>query len=1070
MFRNRLYIIICVLLAGLVQSCSDDLTSLNTDGEADGIVFSLGVEEQADIIYSMGKTRTNGEPMLDSLTDVANTVGVHALEGASEHLYVHRMPLPLVGIHPHTAHAENISDDTNPTRAALTEIANDGINFHDSLTIWGYTSNNRTLLNGVLLKKINGWRSHVHWPYDHTLSGADAGKEDPAYMKFYAVSPAIESFEDYKQVTVPAYDTKPTFTYKTPDDIALQRDLLYGESTLNTSSDVWGNVPVQSGPEGSTSNDPREENLGQDNKQVKLKFRHILTSIRFAQGKMPVGLTIKNIQIYQVKNQGTYDAATGTWGSLSGTTDYDIPVSTTVADYNPGSNVYIDGGNVLFLMPQTVASGAQLKITVNDGSDRVLTASLEGDTWLPGYTVTYKVTVGEVASGYYLVIEPDASYSTSGTENYIPNQNETGNSTNPTYKEATGSREPDGSSSGSFIIHSFRNFKNYVNNASGLNNHHAEPWQVVGFSDPGATFEKGTYTYNNAHAIAWVISFTGWNSGSETQAEQTGGDYVTVNYTLSPQSTAYTGNHQTILLGNNPVTSMNLSTHLPDGRTTGVAMLGYSSGSIYNSANCYIINTQGSYTLPLVYGNSYEGGTKKTGSALNPGNIFKDHAGRTITEAHIIDQVNYTVSTDVEEAATTEDKAVEGCSSATKTLVTTDVLYNYAASDYKAEIIWTDVSGVFSITSSTSPGIVSTITKGGSSGSLGFDVSSSLKPGNCVIAFKAKKTIKETRKIYEGDTKKGERTLYSTASDFEILWTWHIWVTDEVYPNAGTVDANYPQYANSSKIVSLQNAGGTETAKILPVNLGWVPDEMEWNKYNPREIWVKIKQTNSDEVAYFSLRREAKQDLVTGTSTIYQWGRPTALPMLNTISGSARTIYDGAASPADITPNFTSTAITTPEVAVTSPTKMATGWNPTVAYWAPDSKTLYDPCPPGFQMPASSVFYGFSLTKDTTTDPSKLNMWPTEGNSRNGGYFYAKSGDALPGASSSERYGAKVYIPATGTWTDSYVQGNTTAGYYWTGTSGTSWQVLPDNISGWITFDATNLGNGYALPIRAKGQ
>ena len=69
------------------------------------------------------------------------------------------------------------------TRAGANEVvATDGTNFHDSLTIWGYTSDGTTLFHQILLTKVRNWRNSVEWPYDQG-----------EYMKFYAVAPSLES-------------------------------------------------------------------------------------------------------------------------------------------------------------------------------------------------------------------------------------------------------------------------------------------------------------------------------------------------------------------------------------------------------------------------------------------------------------------------------------------------------------------------------------------------------------------------------------------------------------------------------------------------------------------------------------------------------------------------------------------------------------------------------------------------------------------------------------------------------------------------------------------------------------
>ena len=325
------------------------------------------------------------------------------------------------------------------------------------------------------------------------------------------------------------------------------------------------------------------------------------------------------------------------------------------------------------------------------------------------------------------------------------------------------------------------------------------------------------------------------------------------------------------------------------------------------------------------------------------------------------------------------------------------------------------------------------------------------QPGNAVIALKAKKCEIETTKVYADDDAtieipSLEKEVSVTATgDWEVLWTWHIWVTDEVYPNSEN-DQYYPSYHDGSKISN----------GILPVNLGWVPDDDEWNYYAPRQIWVEIEQSGSGNKVHLQIRQEAVPELVTGTSTIYQWGRPTAFPMKAKIDGNARTIYGS-------TPTSGSTAST--KAAISTPTILSTSW-PTgsAAYWS-TTKTLYDPCPVGFKLPAGTAFSNFTLTGSSTVSGSDLNMRADEGAASKGGYFYTVAHASLTDAN---RYDPKVYVPATGYWTSAYAQfsGSTTTGYYWTSASGTSWQVLPVKANnGFMNFSAS-MGNSNALPIR----
>ena len=1090
------HILLCLSALLLPTACSDDFLpqSQGDTGKADdGIGFSLSVVEQADRFYQLGRQTRAASLQPDSNLVEANTFVSRPFTGDMAGLQVHRMPLPIVGIHPHTATGCEVS---GATRAKLTDIVDDkAINFHDSLTIWGYTDKGRPLFDQILLTKINGWRSSVHWPYD--LQATTVGdvvtdaQVNPAAMRFYAIAPALEGVDvQVANTPAPAYGQPPVFTYTVPDNPVAQRDLLYGQSA---------DVDIQAGP---TTPDPatlypgadteKQEHLGLDDKVVALQFSHILTAVRFAQGKMPVGSTVKLIELYHIKNKGTYTPGTG-WAVDDGTTaTYDLNVSHTVGTWDrSGENTYIDGGNVLFLMPHTLTSAAELHVTLTDdgGTDHTVSCKLTGDEWLPGYTVTYKITVGDLKGDYYLLVEPSAAYETSAA------------TTAPTHGQSTsaaaytqGGKSFDHSEggAGSFTIHSFRNYKDYSEGtALGVNMHkHEVPWKITGFStlaDATNTEADGSTLAYTAEKPSWLtLSDSYWNSieskgvevspSSTIDAGSTVTDGSTISYTMDAQEASFTGNHAAILADNGVGLDrtgddrLDLSAKRPTGNGA--------DNVSQTTANCYIVNSPDKFEFPAVYGNAIENGITKTyaGGTLNSGDICLDHAGRVIKFARIIDQVNY-------DETTTDNTYVDLDNPGRIKKVTEHVSYNESDADLRAQLVWKDseqnvISGI-GITGSKATGSnysvqfqINTYSYGGTN---------LLPPANAVIAFQGKKTTWTTYQIYksDGETAVGDpvtTVAKSTSSDWETLWTWHIWVTDEVYPNNQVTDDKYPSYSTytNSKITQLKNTSGSDIGKILPVNLGWVPDAMTWSIYAPREVWICIEQTESadgtPQKAYLKLRREARQDLSTGTSTIYQWGRPTALPPKLYIDGTTpTTILD--ASSVNITASLAAASgIATPAEAIAHPTQMATGWAPTAAYWSATQKTLYDPCPPGYQMPTGTLFAPFSLSGATNANDAThnyLNMWPTEGADSKGGYFYTTAHTALPGSSSAERYSPKVYVPATGTWSDSYVQGSTATGYLWTGTSGTSVQVRPNSgADGFIRFDATSLGNGYALPVR----
>ena len=1087
--KNSLLVAVAVLFA----ACSDDFfKDINGSGELNGISLGISVVEQADLIYEYGQTR-GGTAAMDSDFVRANALTVYPLEGGeSENLYVHRMPLPFVGIHPRTAHGSN--DTKAATRAPISEIAGNGIAFHDSLTIWGYTSGRTggdvTLFDQILVQKINGFRTACEWPY------ATAGT-----MKFYAIAPAIESIEENINITNKTGEGKidyihaPQFTYTVPDAPEAQRDLVYGTSWENSSVEI----PI-------SRSEMNKNHIGEDNRTIGMKFEHILTAIRFAQGKMPTDVTIKQLKLSGIKNKGSYNGTA--WSSLDGNQEYAIDTQYKTLDYDPDAptpseNVYIDNNQVLFLMPQTLAAGATLTVVLRkdgEASDRTLTCdiSISDNVWQPGYTVTYKITIGELKSDYYLVIQSGDT----GSEVYsVPQHNTTGTDTE--YSQASGSAEYGNSAVGSpssFTVHSFRNYLDYSSGSTPTNIWHNVGWKVAGYS---AT-KGGEYTdYNSGTAPSNYISALtiGGNSIRDGGTTYTTGGSQTVTYTMANQAPVYTINHQTILTANNNVTAgFNLSTTLPNGSgTDGDKMSGYSgafrSSDIYNSANSYIVNAQGTYKFPLVYGNSYQAGSPID---LTGNTIFVDHNGKPIKHANILNQLNnvdnYPATTVWDNDLTSSETSTY--TDATKKKIVTTTSYGVRSSeDITLGLIWQDVNGLFSSVNfavSPSAGVI---------GFANFVVSSTPKPGNCVIALKGKKYTTVTTTYHKSDdTQVGDAVVTNDLGDDEILWTWHIWVTDEVYPNAGTVDANYPQYnsSTSSKIVTLYNSDGSTSAnKILPVNLGWVPDDMTWNKYEPREVWVKLVQTGSSEVAYIKLCKEAKQDLITGTSTVYQWGRPTALPMVNYVDESNRYIYPSWTTEETVDAEFRCVQITAPHQFLQNPTKILRGntsntrwWETDAAttYWA-STKTLYDPCPPGFQLTSGSIFKFMSMKESganiEAADGALLNIWDdASGHENQGGWFYTKV--HVTSISNADRYGTICYMPSSGLYSGTDVSkvmragaasdlyGEKSQGYTWTyeiesGSHAFSVRYNPRKKTGTGYFYSDNTENPcYALPIRPQ--
>lgn len=954
--KKLIYFILGLLVsAACTETLYDDETPPAAD-EGNGIQFSVTTLEQADMTIGIGQTRAAAGDTLWQAYRQADRFVAHQLEGDNPcGLNVQRMPLPYVGIHPGTVNTQRAQEAM--TRAPLSEMVKaDGTSFHDSLTIWGCvfdpdnhdnTTNHYFLFSQTLLKRIRNWRSSVQWPYD-----------DGKYMRFCAVSPALESM-NMTLASQPKYDdgtlTPPTFNYTLPETAAEMRDVLFGTSDPLS-------VDVQ-------SIGSKTDNLGKDNKTVNLTFQHALTAIRFAQGKIPKGITIKKISLKHVYTKGTYnpaasDPATGTngaWNGISTTGNYSI---WPTFEGSGTSNTYIDNDSVFFMIPHTVENAElEVEIVVKERT-HTLKCSLKGDVWKKGYTVTYKLTIGEVEDGYYLVAKSPAAHEHS-----------------------------DSPITGTFPIHSYHSYWDY--SADSENKTHAVNWKVAGYyKDEGCTtpFDGSDAT----NAPTW-LSVTGTNSG--TSDVFTGGDGSLANYTITGQSYTKSGKHKTILSGNSAQASaLDLSWYSPNAVGSDKEKHKFQS---QQTANCYIVNRGGTYTFPLVYGN---GGT---------GSPFIDHLGTTITHSSIKEQIEAKNLAEWEEDGDENHRKRHYYS------------WNAAAGNgqsLRAIVVWQDVKD---LVSASTTGI-----------NISFSVNQDIiQPSNAVIALQGRKLTHHQIKSSEtwgGDT-------FDKQGDWETFWTWHIWITDEVYPNDGNdndtnvpYDAQYLNYntPNRDHLVTITNYSKQES-KILPVNLGWVPDKDEFGYYSHREVWVKLEQTEKKDggtaaTTKVKIEQHARQPLITGTSTVYQWGRPTALPDIN-----KKTVYMGSEFSSE-TFKLKNINISNMGDIIAQPTKMfrrssdSNSWFDTSnipAYWAA-TKTVYDPCPPGFQLPDYRIFSGFSLTGETGLAGTSLNMWQDAAEAGKGAYLYVLPNAVVVTGNTTaatytmndghDRYEQTVYMPATG--------------------------------------------------------
>ena len=283
-----------------------------------------------------------------------------------------------------------------------------------------------------------------------------------------------------------------------------------------------------------------------------------------------------------------------------------------------------------------------------------------------------------------------------------------------------------------------------------------------------------------------------------------------------------------------------------------------------------------------------------------------------------------------------------------------------------AEVVWADAADLVHSPS---------ITHVGGEGFLDFEVKASdIQSGNAVVAV----------------------TKGSGASK-TVLWSWHLWFAPK--------DA-----LDKIKVTNHQNKDYYFTKETL----GWKPTLWRSSTYtSARTVKVKVEQTvaNNGAKAYTVINITQNPGGVRkGATTLYQFGRKDAFP------GVAK---------ADLASNshFTENAgdnmsiengIQHPDLYYT----WGSNWENNYSYnnlWSADNtargfndnsvvKTVYDPCPVGFKMPASNAFTGFTTTGQNSSTQSELNIEDSQTFQNNLGHnFWTNSSKT-----------ATIYFPASG--------------------------------------------------------
>lgn len=413
--------------------------------------------------------------------------------------------------------------------------------------------------------------------------------------------------------------------------------------------------------------------------KVSLKFRHSLTAVVVKTGDDMLPGKVTEVTLSGIYDRGTHSIGTDKWTidektavKETFTVKPDKTLDASGSGSKPGNTKpgeEIVGGDLTFFMvPQTLGSDAKLTIKFTDkasGADRTLTASLTGRTWKAGTRVAYSlnttgIKVVPTVNFDFVTVRPTKSTREGETEieksRGIP----------------TSGYIPEFLATAYAKVYQLNESKDEVNAKKVM-----LPFKVEYSKDGGATWKDASWT---SHA---KTDENGMTKGS-------------------------------ILLEPRKVFSDMrgaLYTNVQIGDSTSYHDL--SGGG--ETANCYMVNAPGYYSLPLIYGNAYGEGGIDNKSAYTSTSECADELANKFVLRNFVDH---------------NDNAISGPE-------IPDGLIGDAV------LLWQD-----------SPELVRNVHLDADRKKINFQIDrEAINQGNAVIAVRA------------------------NDPDKTILWSWHIWVT-----------------------------------------------------------------------------------------------------------------------------------------------------------------------------------------------------------------------------------------------------------------------------------------------------
>ena len=416
----------------------------------------------------------------------------------------------------------------------------------------------------------------------------------------------------------------------------------------------------------------------------------------------------------------------------------------------------------------------------------------------------------------------------------------------------------------------------------------------------------------------------------------------------------------------------NSSTYYNLSNATGAA-------AVQNTANCYVISAPGYYMIPLVYGNAIKNSQTNSSAYISSAPAtplaFENAAKKTdVILHHFVDHISKPITNPWIEK--TNAGAYNGINA--------------------AEVTWSDENNLVELANSP----------------IYHDAS-----GNAFVKFEVKK-----------DNLKSGNAVISVKKGDTILWSWHLWFAPK---NA----------LEKIKVTNFQN----KVYEFTNETLGWKPTEWTGTSYStPRTVKVKVEQTLANngvkQYAVVTITQNPGLTKKNGTTTFYQWGRKDALP------GTDATLPQGNIIKGDNQIHMNN-KIQKPNTFFI--TYFDRGgkilqndglivYNYFYNLWSMNNnhrgnkdaandievvKTIYDPCPVGFNVPTNGAFSGFT-TDGRCQGPMNVNGTNVKATyDLNSGHLFWTNSNKTE----------TIYFPATGyrSLRDSKIDAANVQGDYW---------------------------------------